>query len=48
VCLRRNVPYHEIRAISNYVEPRNRQSWNLELACSNLATAVRGIIESRL
>lgn len=48
VCLRKNIPYYELRAISNYVEPRNRQSWKIESACQNLAAAVRSLIETRL
>jgi futalosine hydrolase len=48
VCLRRNISYYEIRAISNYVEPRNRQSWKIDEACQNLADAVRYLLETRL
>jgi futalosine hydrolase len=36
VCLLAGVPFLEIRAISNYVEPRNRAGWNLPLAIENL------------
>ncbi len=35
-CLLSNVKCLQIRAISNYVEPRNRDNWNLPLAIENL------------
>lgn len=36
VCLREKVPFCSIRAISNYVEPRNRAGWQLEKAIDRL------------
>jgi len=36
VCLLENIPFLEIRSISNYVEPRNRKNWNMKLAIKNL------------
>ena len=35
-CLKEKVPFLEIRSISNYVEPRNKENWNLPLAIDNL------------
>lgn len=35
-CLKRNIPFAQIRAISNYVEPRNRKNWQIGLAVTNL------------
>jgi futalosine hydrolase len=35
-CLKESVPFIEVRAISNFVEPRNRESWNIPLAVKNL------------
>ncbi|MFN4080474.1 MAG: futalosine hydrolase [Saprospiraceae bacterium] len=35
-CLNAGLPFAQIRAISNYVEPRNRDAWNLSLAIANL------------
>lgn len=35
-CLQAGVPFAQVRAISNYVEPRNRDAWNLPLAIANL------------
>lgn len=39
-CLMAGVPFLEIRAISNYVEPRNREEWNIPLAIGNLNEVV--------
>lgn len=36
VCLMENVPFLQVRAISNYVEPRNREAWEMGLAITNL------------
>ncbi len=35
-CLKEEVSFLEIRSISNYVEPRNKDNWNLPLAIDNL------------
>ncbi len=39
-CKTMDVKFHQIRAVSNYVEPRNRANWKLELAIDNLNAAV--------
>jgi futalosine hydrolase len=36
VCLLEEVNFFQIRAISNYVEPRNRDNWQMPLAIKNL------------
>lgn len=36
VCKNENVPCLQIRTISNYVEKRNRDNWNIPLAIQNL------------
>lgn len=36
VCLMEKVPFLQVRAISNYVEPRNRDAWKMGLAIANL------------
>jgi len=38
VCQQMNVPCLQIRAVSNYVEKRNRDNWNIGLAIKNLNT----------
>jgi futalosine hydrolase len=35
-CMKENVPVNQFRAVSNYVEPRNRNAWNIPLALNNL------------
>jgi len=37
-CTQMDVPCIQIRAVSNYVEKRNRDSWNIGLAIKNLNT----------
>lgn len=47
-CLRQNVPYVEFRCISNYVEPRNRTSWKMDLACDNLHAFLLRLCETAI
>ncbi len=35
-CLMNNLPFYEIRAVSNYVEPRNKERWHIRKAIRNL------------
>jgi futalosine hydrolase len=35
-CSQLNIPCLQVRAISNYVEPRNKANWNIPLAIKNL------------
>lgn len=44
-CLMAEVPFLEIRSISNYVEPRNREAWKLGLAIENLNRTMVGMLE---
>jgi futalosine hydrolase len=46
-CLSENVPFGQIRAISNYVEPRDRENWKMKEAIANLNTVLIEIIEKR-
>ena len=39
-CLSENLPCSQIRAISNYVEKRNKAAWNIPLAVANLHSTV--------
>jgi futalosine hydrolase len=43
LCRQENIPFLAVRAISNRIEPRNRKSWNLELALGNLAAKLNNI-----
>jgi len=44
VCLMENVKFVQIRAISNYVEERNKANWNIPLAISNLTATVKDLL----
>lgn len=45
-CLMEQVPFLEIRSISNYVEPRNKDNWNIPLAITNLNEVLVQIVET--
>jgi futalosine hydrolase len=44
VCLMENVPFAEIRSISNMVESRDRNKWNIPLAIKNLSDKVNAYL----
>jgi futalosine hydrolase len=44
-CLLRNIPFAEIRSVSNYVEDRDKSKWDVKLAIENLNDTLRGIIK---
>ncbi len=46
-CLSENVSFSQIRAISNYVEPRDRENWKMKEAIVNLNTVLMDIFEKR-
>jgi futalosine hydrolase len=43
VCARERLPFFAVRAISNKVEPRNRNNWNIKLAIDNLSDKLKEI-----
>ncbi len=45
VCLKEGLPFYEIRSISNFVETRKVDNWNIPLAIDNLKTTVIEILE---
>ncbi len=45
-CLAAETPFVEIRSISNRVEPRNRDAWDLPLAIQNLNHQVLAMLEA--
>lgn len=45
-CENENIPYVQIRAVSNYVEKRNRDAWNIPLAIENLNKQILEILEA--
>ncbi|QGY43014.1 futalosine hydrolase [Maribellus comscasis] len=44
VCIWYGIPCYEIRAISNYVAPREVAQWNIPLALENLKTSVLEVL----
>jgi futalosine hydrolase len=44
VCLMENVPFVEIRSISNMVEPRDKSKWNIPAAVRNLSDKVNSYL----
>ena len=44
VCEKENIPSIQLRSISNYVEKRNRDAWNIPLALTNLKRSVEKLI----
>lgn len=44
-CLMEKLPFFEIRAISNIVEPRNVKNWDIPKAIANLNTTIISILE---
>ena len=46
VCENEKIPYAQIRAVSNYMERRNKTTWNIPLAFENLNNKVLEILNS--
>ena len=44
-CIMNNLPFVELRGISNFIEKRNRTDWNIELAVTNLNKTVMKLID---
>jgi futalosine hydrolase len=45
VCLMENIPFLQLRAISNFVEIRKVENWNIPLALKNLTESIINIFE---
>lgn len=45
-CALQNLNYLQIRSISNFVEPRNKKNWKIELAISNLNKVLIDLIST--
>jgi len=45
-CEHENISYVQLRAVSNYVEKRNRDAWNIPLAIENLNKKVMEILDN--
>jgi futalosine hydrolase len=46
VCLQENVPFAQVRAISNYVTPRDKSQWKMKEAITNLNNWLIDFIEN--
>jgi futalosine hydrolase len=46
VCMKENIPVLQIRSISNYVEPRNKENWKLKESLESLTTTMIKILEN--
>ncbi len=46
-CLTSDVPFHQVRSISNFVEERDKSKWDIPLALANLNTTVFDIIKEQ-
>ncbi|MCD6011611.1 MAG: mqnB [Flavipsychrobacter sp.] len=46
VCLRENIPFAQVRAISNYVTPRDKSQWKMKEAVINLNDWLAGFINT--
>jgi futalosine hydrolase len=44
VCAMENIPFLALRAVSNKVEPRNREKWNIPLALKNLTKGLNDVL----
>ena len=44
ICSREKIPFLALRAISNRVELRNRNKWNIPLALDNLSEKLNEVI----
>jgi futalosine hydrolase len=44
ICAREKIPFLSVRAISNKVEPRNRDSWDIPLALENLRGKIKELL----
>ena len=45
-CMKENIPCVQIRSISNFVEKRNKDNWNIPLAIENLHKEIIKILEA--
>jgi len=44
ICSRENIPFLALRAVSNRVEPRNKEKWNIPLALNNLSAMLEEVL----
>ena len=44
ICSKEKIPFLALRAVSNKVEPRNKNNWNIALALSNLSEKLTDVL----
>lgn len=45
ICIRENIPFLALRAISNMVEPRDKSKWNIPLALDRLSEKLNEVLK---
>jgi futalosine hydrolase len=45
ICAREFIPFLALRSVSNMVEKRNRDKWNIPLAIDNMAVALESVLK---
>jgi len=48
VCLFENIKFIQLRAISNRIEKRNKENWNIPLAIKNLNNTLLSILQEKI
>ncbi len=43
--LRTGTPFLELRSVSNFIEPRNKENWKVDLAVSNLNSVLMNLLD---
>lgn len=46
VCMKEKIPCMQVRAISNFVERRNRENWQMDIAIKNLNACLKELLHS--
>lgn len=46
ICRREGIPFMAIRSVSNRIEPRKKENWNIKLAFENLAKGLGDVFET--
>jgi len=44
ICSREKIPFLALRSVSNRVEPRNKDKWNIPIALNNLSEKLKEVI----
>jgi futalosine hydrolase len=44
VCSKEKIPFLALRSVSNRVEPRDKEKWNIHLALDNLSEKLKEVL----